>query len=71
MTIRLADVEPSPDVFAAVMATGILSIGAHDHGYRLIIDAMGVIARCSSGMRWPPGSLWSSQGCYWWRGRCC
>ncbi|WP_437436048.1 hypothetical protein [Mycobacterium colombiense] len=44
MTIRFADVEPSPDVFAAVMATGILSIGAHDHGYRLISDTMGVIA---------------------------
>lgn len=44
MTIRFADVEPSPDVFAAVMATGILSIGAHNHGYRLISDTMGVIA---------------------------
>lgn len=44
MTIRFADVEPSPDVFAAVMATGILSVGAHDHGYPLISDTMGVIA---------------------------
>lgn len=44
MTIRFADVAPSPDVFAAVMATGILSIGAHNHGYRLISDTMGVIA---------------------------
>ncbi|OBH64232.1 tellurite resistance/C4-dicarboxylate transporter family protein [Mycobacterium sp. E2479] len=44
MTIRFADVEPSPDVFAAVMATGILSIGARNHGYRLISDTMGVIA---------------------------
>lgn len=44
MTIRCPDVEPSPDVFAAVMATGILSIGAHNHGYRLISDTMGVIA---------------------------
>lgn len=44
MTIRFADIEPSPDVFAAVMATGILSIGAKNHGYRLISDTMGVIA---------------------------
>ena len=44
MTIRFADVEPSPDVFAAVMATGILSIGARNHGYRLISDTLGVIA---------------------------
>lgn len=44
MTIRFADVEPSPDVFAAVMATGILSVDAHNHGYRLISDTMGVIA---------------------------
>lgn len=44
MTIRLADVEPSPDAFAAVMATGILSIGARDHGYRLLTDTLGVLA---------------------------
>ncbi len=44
MTIRFADIELSPDVFAAVMATGILSIGAHNHGYWLISDTMGVIA---------------------------
>jgi tellurite resistance protein TehA-like permease len=44
VTTRLADVEPSPDVFAAVMATGILSIGARDHGYRWISDALGVVA---------------------------
>jgi tellurite resistance protein TehA-like permease len=31
-------------VFAAVMATGILSIGAHNFGYRLISNTMGVIA---------------------------
>lgn len=46
MTIRLAVAEPSPDVFAAVMATGILSIGARDHGYRWISDTLGVIATC-------------------------
>ena len=46
MTIRLADAEPSPDVFAAVMATGVLSIGARDHGYRWISDTLGVVATC-------------------------
>ncbi|MGE2815634.1 tellurite resistance/C4-dicarboxylate transporter family protein [Mycobacterium heidelbergense] len=44
MTSRLADVEPSPDVFAAVMATGILSIAAANHGYRQISETMGVLA---------------------------
>jgi tellurite resistance protein TehA-like permease len=44
VTIRFAEVEPSPDVFAAVMATGILSVGAKSHGYRLISETMGVIA---------------------------
>lgn len=42
--MRLADAEPSPDVFAAVMATGILSIGARAHGYRWISDTLGVLA---------------------------
>jgi hypothetical protein len=36
--IRLADVEPSPDVFAAVMATGILSIAAGKHHYAEISE---------------------------------
>jgi hypothetical protein len=31
--VRLADLEPSPDVFAAVMATGILSVAAAQHEY--------------------------------------
>ena len=44
MTIRLASVEPSPDVFAAVMATGVLSIGARDHHYPGISDTLGVLA---------------------------
>lgn len=44
MTIRLATVEPSPDVFAAVMATGILSVAAADHRYTAISEALGVIA---------------------------
>jgi tellurite resistance protein TehA-like permease len=42
--VRLARVEPTPDVFAAVMATGILSIAARDHGYRWISDTLGVLA---------------------------
>jgi Voltage-dependent anion channel len=44
VTIRFADVEPSPDVFAAVMATGILSIVARYHRYRWISDTLGVVA---------------------------
>jgi hypothetical protein len=44
VTIRLADVEPSPDVFAAVMATEIVSIAAGKHHYRGISDALGVLA---------------------------
>jgi tellurite resistance protein TehA-like permease len=44
VTARLRDVEPSPDVFAAVMATGILSIAARNHYYRWISDTLGVLA---------------------------
>lgn len=44
MRFRLADVEPSPDVFAAVMATGILSIAAGNHHYGVISQALGVLA---------------------------
>jgi tellurite resistance protein TehA-like permease len=44
VTFRLAEVEPSPDVFAAVMATGILSIAAANHHYRQISETMGVLA---------------------------
>jgi tellurite resistance protein TehA-like permease len=44
VTVRLADIEPSPDVFAAVMATGILSIAAGDHHYTAISEALGVLA---------------------------
>jgi tellurite resistance protein TehA-like permease len=44
VTFRLAEVEPSPDVFAAVMATGVLSIAAGNHHYRHISEAMGVLA---------------------------
>ncbi|AKK29468.1 tellurite resistance/C4-dicarboxylate transporter family protein [Mycobacterium sp. EPa45] len=38
---------PPPDVFAAVMATGIVSISAADHGYRWISLALAVIAGCA------------------------
>lgn len=44
MRIRRADVAPTPDVFAAVMATGILSIGAHNHRNTWISDVLGVVA---------------------------
>jgi tellurite resistance protein TehA-like permease len=33
-----------PDVFAAVMATGIVSIAAADHGYRIVSDVILVLA---------------------------
>jgi tellurite resistance protein TehA-like permease len=36
-----------PDTFAAVMATGILSIAALDHGYRVISTVLLVIAACA------------------------
>jgi hypothetical protein len=42
--IRLADVEPSPDVFASVMATGVLSIVARRHHYVRISETMGILA---------------------------
>jgi tellurite resistance protein TehA-like permease len=42
--IRLADVEPSPDAFAAVMATGILSIAAGMHHYSEISEFLGSLA---------------------------
>jgi tellurite resistance protein TehA-like permease len=44
VTIRLADVEPSPDVFAAVMATGIVSIAAGKHHYVQISEILGILA---------------------------
>jgi tellurite resistance protein TehA-like permease len=42
--VRLADLEPSPDVFAAVMATGILSVAAAQHEYRQISEMLGILA---------------------------
>lgn len=44
MRIRLTDVEPAPDVFAAVMATGILSIASDKHHYGWISGALGALA---------------------------
>ncbi len=41
---QLIDIEPPPDVFAAVMATGIVSIAADAHGYSLISDTLAVSA---------------------------
>lgn len=42
--IRPSDVDVSPDAFAAVMATGILSIAAKDHHYESLSKALGLIA---------------------------
>lgn len=44
MNGRFADLRPSPNVFAVVMATGILSIGASRHGYAGLSSALGVLA---------------------------
>ena len=33
-----------PDAFAAVMATGIVSIAAEDHSYHVISDVLAVLA---------------------------
>jgi tellurite resistance protein TehA-like permease len=44
MRVRLIDVEPRPDAFAAVMATGIVSVSAADHRYRWISDMLAGVA---------------------------
>lgn len=41
---RLREVNLPPDVFAVVMATGIVSVAAGDHGYRKIHAVLGVLA---------------------------
>lgn len=41
---RLGEIRPSPDVFAVIMATGILSIAARNHEYWLISEALGILA---------------------------
>ncbi len=44
MTLRAAAIEPSPDVFATVMATGIVSIAARDHHYTMLSRVLGTVA---------------------------
>jgi tellurite resistance protein TehA-like permease len=39
----IVDIDLRPDVFAAVMATGIISISADDHHYRVISDTLAVV----------------------------
>lgn len=41
---RVIEYRPRPEVFAAVMATGIVSIAAADHGYRWISGGLAVVA---------------------------
>src|SRR5246127_1384241 len=50
MPTRLIDVLPRPDVFAAVMATGIVSISADDHRYRWISDTLAGVALLALGV---------------------
>ncbi|OCB56413.1 C4-dicarboxylate ABC transporter [Mycobacterium malmoense] len=44
MTIRLSSLKVSPDAFASVMATGILSTAAKNHHYLSISNALSLIA---------------------------
>ncbi len=44
MTLRFSNIELTPDVFAAVMATGVLSIAARSHQYRLLSETLDVLA---------------------------
>lgn len=41
---RITELDLPPDVFAVVMATGIVAVAAQDHAYSLIADALGVLA---------------------------
>jgi tellurite resistance protein TehA-like permease len=50
VNLRPANIEPPPDVFAAVMATGIVSIGARDHHYFTLSDSLGALASLSLGV---------------------
>ncbi len=50
MKFRAAGFEPAPDVFASVMATGIVSIAARDHHYSDISDALGALASAGLGL---------------------
>ncbi|ORV11231.1 tellurite resistance/C4-dicarboxylate transporter family protein [Mycobacterium celatum] len=47
MTIRLSALTLTPDVFSAVMATGILSIAARNHHYGRISGTLGILASVS------------------------
>ncbi|MEO7195004.1 MAG: hypothetical protein ABIZ05_09295 [Pseudonocardiaceae bacterium] len=40
----LAEVDPPPELFAAVMATGIVSVAADDHGYWRLSVALSILA---------------------------
>ncbi|OBI49375.1 C4-dicarboxylate ABC transporter [Mycobacterium kyorinense] len=44
MKIRLIAITLTPDVFSAVMATGILSIAAHNHHYPWLSGTLGILA---------------------------
>ncbi len=50
MQLRPANIEPKPDVFAAVMAIGIVSIAARNHRYSKLSDMLGVLASLSLGL---------------------
>jgi tellurite resistance protein TehA-like permease len=50
MKLRPADIEPTPDVFATVMATGIVSIAARSHHYAELSDVLGALASLSLGV---------------------
>jgi tellurite resistance protein TehA-like permease len=50
VNLRPANFEPTPDVFAAVMATGIVSIAARNHHYSKLSDTLGVLASLGLGV---------------------
>ncbi|MDT5091540.1 MAG: hypothetical protein QOH60_903, partial [Mycobacterium sp.] len=43
MVVRLLDIQPAPDAFAAVMATGIVSVAAEDHHVRWLSVSLAVV----------------------------
>src|SRR4051812_25893248 len=49
VAFQLGHIEPSPDVFAAVMATGILSIAAEKHHYTKISETPWRAGHCRPG----------------------
>ncbi|OBK14898.1 tellurite resistance/C4-dicarboxylate transporter family protein [Mycobacterium asiaticum] len=44
MAVQLGRIAPSPDVFAVVMTTGILSVAAQRHHYTRLSETLGVLA---------------------------